>query len=201
MKARGDVRATPADAPELTLDEAFWERARIVEVTSAPQNIGASSARCGHARILPLGRSGSPDPHGEHSESLCRDAGTIKAQRDVSPIMLQRGGPVAGLPQYPRGGVRCADRPLGFRQEHVVERYRIARSAARRGEAGSQRNRIPRHALIRPAVAGRLLPDGEGEGRQGEGAWREANGYPPGRDSLQTEPSYRLPSGRCSSRR
>ena len=31
MKARGDVRATPADAPELTLDEAFWERARIVE--------------------------------------------------------------------------------------------------------------------------------------------------------------------------
>ncbi len=31
MKARGDVHATPADAPELTLDEAFWERARIVE--------------------------------------------------------------------------------------------------------------------------------------------------------------------------
>src|SRR5208282_2166684 len=31
MKARGEVRATPADAPELTLDEAFWERARIVE--------------------------------------------------------------------------------------------------------------------------------------------------------------------------
>ena len=31
MKARGEVRATPADAPELTLDEAFGERARIVE--------------------------------------------------------------------------------------------------------------------------------------------------------------------------
>jgi uncharacterized protein (DUF4415 family) len=31
MKAKGDVRATPADAPELKLDEAFWERARIVE--------------------------------------------------------------------------------------------------------------------------------------------------------------------------
>ena len=31
MKARGDVRATPADAPELTLDDAFWETARIVE--------------------------------------------------------------------------------------------------------------------------------------------------------------------------
>jgi len=31
MKARGEVRATPADAPEVTLDEAFWEKARIVE--------------------------------------------------------------------------------------------------------------------------------------------------------------------------
>jgi uncharacterized protein (DUF4415 family) len=31
MKAKGDVRATPADAPQLKLDEAFWERARIVE--------------------------------------------------------------------------------------------------------------------------------------------------------------------------
>jgi uncharacterized protein (DUF4415 family) len=31
MKAKGEVRATPVDAPELKLDEAFWERARIVE--------------------------------------------------------------------------------------------------------------------------------------------------------------------------
>jgi len=31
MKARGEVHATPADAPELKLDEAFWETARIVE--------------------------------------------------------------------------------------------------------------------------------------------------------------------------
>ncbi len=31
MKARGEVRATPADAPEVTLDEAFWQKARIVE--------------------------------------------------------------------------------------------------------------------------------------------------------------------------
>jgi len=31
MKARGEVRATPADAPEIELDEAFWEKARIVE--------------------------------------------------------------------------------------------------------------------------------------------------------------------------
>ena len=31
MKARGEVRATPADAPEAELDEAFWREARIVE--------------------------------------------------------------------------------------------------------------------------------------------------------------------------
>jgi uncharacterized protein (DUF4415 family) len=30
MKAAGKVRATPADAPEIALDEAFWEQARIV---------------------------------------------------------------------------------------------------------------------------------------------------------------------------
>lgn len=31
MKARGEVHATLADAPEIELDEAFWEKARIVE--------------------------------------------------------------------------------------------------------------------------------------------------------------------------
>ena len=31
MKARGEVRATPATAPEIKLDKAFWEKARIVE--------------------------------------------------------------------------------------------------------------------------------------------------------------------------
>jgi uncharacterized protein (DUF4415 family) len=31
MKARREVRATPADAPEIELGEAFWEKARIVE--------------------------------------------------------------------------------------------------------------------------------------------------------------------------
>ena len=31
MKARGEVRATPADAPEIKLDKAFWDKARIVE--------------------------------------------------------------------------------------------------------------------------------------------------------------------------
>lgn len=30
MKAKNEVRATPVDAPEVTLDEAFWEHARIV---------------------------------------------------------------------------------------------------------------------------------------------------------------------------
>jgi len=31
MKAKREVRATPADAPEVELDEAFWQKARIVE--------------------------------------------------------------------------------------------------------------------------------------------------------------------------
>lgn len=31
MKAKGEVRATPKDAPELELDEAFWAKAKIVE--------------------------------------------------------------------------------------------------------------------------------------------------------------------------
>jgi len=31
MKATGEVRATAADAPAVELDEAFWERARIIE--------------------------------------------------------------------------------------------------------------------------------------------------------------------------
>ena len=31
MKAKGEVRATPADAPEIKLDKAFWKKARIVD--------------------------------------------------------------------------------------------------------------------------------------------------------------------------
>lgn len=31
MKARGEVRATPSDAPEIELDEDFWATAEIVE--------------------------------------------------------------------------------------------------------------------------------------------------------------------------
>ena len=31
MNARGEAPATPAEAPEIELDEAFWESARIVE--------------------------------------------------------------------------------------------------------------------------------------------------------------------------
>ncbi len=30
MKAKREVRATPADAPEVELDEAFWRKARVV---------------------------------------------------------------------------------------------------------------------------------------------------------------------------
>jgi uncharacterized protein (DUF4415 family) len=32
MNAKGEVRATPADAPEIELDKAFWDKARIVEM-------------------------------------------------------------------------------------------------------------------------------------------------------------------------
>ena len=31
MNTKREVRATPADAPEVELDEAFWQKARIVE--------------------------------------------------------------------------------------------------------------------------------------------------------------------------
>jgi uncharacterized protein (DUF4415 family) len=31
MKARGEVCATHADAPEIELDDAFWKQARIVD--------------------------------------------------------------------------------------------------------------------------------------------------------------------------
>lgn len=31
MKEKDEVRPTPADAPEITLDESFWQKARIVE--------------------------------------------------------------------------------------------------------------------------------------------------------------------------
>ena len=34
MKASGEVRSTPANAPEIELDDAFWKRARIVETRS-----------------------------------------------------------------------------------------------------------------------------------------------------------------------
>jgi uncharacterized protein (DUF4415 family) len=34
MKARGEVKATPSNAPEIELDEAFWRRAKIVEMRS-----------------------------------------------------------------------------------------------------------------------------------------------------------------------
>jgi uncharacterized protein (DUF4415 family) len=30
MKAKSEVRATPANAPEIELDKAFWDKARVV---------------------------------------------------------------------------------------------------------------------------------------------------------------------------
>jgi uncharacterized protein (DUF4415 family) len=36
MRAEGLTKATPADAPEIELDEAFWRSARIVD-TAAPR--------------------------------------------------------------------------------------------------------------------------------------------------------------------
>ena len=37
MKLRGEVRATPADAPEIALDDAFWQNACIVETRPKPR--------------------------------------------------------------------------------------------------------------------------------------------------------------------
>jgi uncharacterized protein (DUF4415 family) len=34
MKARGEVNATPADAPTIELSDAFWDKVRIVETRS-----------------------------------------------------------------------------------------------------------------------------------------------------------------------
>ena len=37
MNERGEFRATPADAPEIELDEEFWANARIVETRAHPK--------------------------------------------------------------------------------------------------------------------------------------------------------------------
>ncbi len=46
MKAKGQTRATPADAPEITLNEDFWRNAAIVE-TDAPRKAAV------HLRLEP----------------------------------------------------------------------------------------------------------------------------------------------------
>jgi uncharacterized protein (DUF4415 family) len=46
MRARGLTRATPADAPEVDLDEDFWRNAQIVE-TAAPRKTSV------HLRVDP----------------------------------------------------------------------------------------------------------------------------------------------------
>jgi len=37
MRAKGLTKATPADAPEIELDEDFWRNARIVETAAPPK--------------------------------------------------------------------------------------------------------------------------------------------------------------------
>jgi hypothetical protein len=69
MRAEGKVRSTPADAPEIELDEEFWRAARIVEsdpLQSKPAVQPRSDA----------GAPASPDRPGEHtSRSLNHDGG------------------------------------------------------------------------------------------------------------------------------
>jgi len=45
MKAKGDVHAKPADAPELELDEAFLGARQDRLLPNAPQGLGAFAAR------------------------------------------------------------------------------------------------------------------------------------------------------------
>jgi hypothetical protein len=91
MKARREVRATPADAPEIELGEAFWEKARVVETTPATQVIGASSARLRHPGFFPLCRSRPSDTYGERPESLCRDSVSIEAPLGLWIGLTERG--------------------------------------------------------------------------------------------------------------
>ena len=74
MKARGEVRATPADAPEIELDEAFWESAQIVETRSRRKSADV------HLRLEPdtldFYRSGGPG-------HLTRMANVLKAYAET----------------------------------------------------------------------------------------------------------------------
>jgi hypothetical protein len=105
MKAKGDVRATPADAPKVTLDEAFWESARIVTASSS----GASSI--GLQRTWPgggleeIGEEILVDVAGEEArqfsaEPVCEAAGKFfflarlkavqneRAEEDLAPCVV-----------------------------------------------------------------------------------------------------------------
>ena len=80
MKARGEVRATPADAPEIELGEEFWEKARIIET-------GARSKVSVHLRLdhdtLNFFRSTGPD-------HLTRMANVLKAYADTASSSKSR---------------------------------------------------------------------------------------------------------------
>jgi uncharacterized protein (DUF4415 family) len=81
MKAKGEVRPTSANAPEIDLDKAFWDKAKIVE--TRPRRKASVHLRLDPATLAfyrSAGR-GPSHPYGEHSESLRRDKGTIEAIR------------------------------------------------------------------------------------------------------------------------
>lgn len=99
MKVRGEVRATPADAPEIELDEAFWETARIV--ATRPRRKSSVHLRLDPA-TLEFYRSGGRG-------HLTRMADVLKAYAEAQ-AQSKHSGPrhsIAGEAKAPsRAGVR-----------------------------------------------------------------------------------------------
>ena len=75
MPAGGLTKATPADAPEIELEEEFWHNARVREHHSTPQDIGASAHRPGNLRVLPRRRERSSDAQGEGAQVYAQSHG------------------------------------------------------------------------------------------------------------------------------
>lgn len=69
MRAQGLARATPADAPEIELDEQFWRNARVVS-TEAPRKTSVHLRIDPDARVLPRRRQSPFHAHGEGAEGL-----------------------------------------------------------------------------------------------------------------------------------
>ena len=99
MKANGKVRATPADAPEIELDEAFWEKARIV--ATRPRRKSSVHLRLDPA-ILEFYRSAGRG-------HLTRMADILKAYAEAqsqSKHSRPRNPIAEGSKASPRAGVR-----------------------------------------------------------------------------------------------